>query len=142
MGTCNGCGRCCDPVVLHASQLQVGLSFPTDDAETEANREFILTHLHPMNRREGLRLADYLTAGVTVMGLPGTPGSEVFVWSMFYSCDFYDRDTKQCGAYDRRPPMCSGYPWYGEPPDPRKAIPPECSYLEDIPVTMRRRPPR
>lgn len=32
----------------------------------------------------------------------------------FFTCRHWDEDTRRCGVYDKRPKMCSGYP-YGVP---------------------------
>ena len=51
-------------------------------------------------------------------------------------CRFYDREHAACRAYGRRPPMCSGYPWYGRDPEPGWAYR-QCSYLLDVPPAER-----
>lgn len=131
MTECSGCGACCDPVVLPYTLNEIRQQLPGACAEP-LDREFALEHLTPISRREGLRRAPYFTAGgVTVLGAPGQPGSEFLAYSFFYECDRFDRETRQCTAYDDRPPMCSEYPHYGQP-DPAKAIPLMCAFRADI----------
>lgn len=108
---CNGCGACCDPVVLrgaadlviteHAAGLH-GVPRPESDAA------FALAHW--------TRIGD-------------APDGDGGLWT----CDAYDRETRECGAYDDRPQVCSGYPWYGRAPDAGRELYAECSYRADLP---------
>lgn len=93
---------------------------------------FVLTALTPIRpRREGLEKADYLSqGGRTVLGL-GLDGA-VVLFSEFYSCKFFDPVERRCTNYEGRPPMCRSYPWGGDPPDPAKALPPECEFVRDL----------
>lgn len=52
-------------------------------------------------------------------------------------CRFFDRDHQECRAYDRRPPMCSGFPWYGREPEPGRLMYGQCSYLLDVAASER-----
>jgi hypothetical protein len=51
-------------------------------------------------------------------------------------CRFYDREHMACRAYDHRPAMCSGYPWYGREPDTSRLYG-QCSFLLDVPPSER-----
>lgn len=142
MTECNGCGRCCDPVALPyrvagMGPEQIALIDPGD-------RDWVLNHLTEIRpRRDGLAMVrDYMRDGMT-WGL-GLDGRMAEVVTFFYSCDFYDPETREGLAYDERPDVCSDYPWYGMPPDASKAIPPDCEFNLDIgkpvAVTLRSRP--
>jgi hypothetical protein len=54
----------------------------------------------------------------------------------FSDCDRFDPTTRRCLAHDERPPICSGYPWYGgrnsvrQEPHP---LDPGCAFNEDVP---------
>jgi Fe-S-cluster containining protein len=55
-------------------------------------------------------------------------------------CDAFDPATRLCTAHEDRPPVCRGYPWYGEDPAGSSralALYPECSYLIDAPPSLR-----
>jgi Fe-S-cluster containining protein len=59
------------------------------------------------------------------------------------SCDMFDRTARLCTAYEGRPPVCRGYPWYGEGPSlaTTDGLPARCGYREDwqaVPLTARR----
>lgn len=123
------CGACCDPVVLPYTREEV-LRAPW--LLDPADRAFVIDALTPVRRRDGLRRASYLSAGVTVMGRPGSPESTVLAWSFFYDCRHFDPETRRCTNYDNRPPLCRDFPWYGDPPDPSKALPTECAYRADL----------
>jgi Fe-S-cluster containining protein len=47
-------------------------------------------------------------------------------------CDAFDPDTRECTAYEDRPPICSGYPWYGKTPDRERLLDPCCSFNADV----------
>lgn len=138
-GKCLGSGRCCDPVALPyryavLSEAQRSLIEPE-------NRKWIEEHLTEITpRRRGLdAVADYMKSGVTT-GIIG--GEIVSIVTHFYSCDLFDPETRKCTDYRNRPPICAGYPWYGDLPDPSKAMPHECGYGVDIgrtPVAIRQR---
>lgn len=55
------------------------------------------------------------------------------------ACDQFSRETRLCMAQDSKPPVCVGYPWYGEAPEVRGAsgMPAQCSYLADLPPAER-----
>jgi hypothetical protein len=50
-----------------------------------------------------------------------------------WSCAFFDTVHRTCKAHDKRPPVCSQYPWYGKDPHPGKIDVGRCSYLLDLP---------
>jgi len=49
-----------------------------------------------------------------------------------YRCDVFDPHTRTCTAYADRPPICSGYPWYGAQPDRERVLDPWCAYQADV----------
>lgn len=129
MTDCNGCGRCCDPVAIPATLDEARASLPRNDEERR-NRSWMLTHLTPIRRRDGLdRVADYMRRGITD-ALIG--GELVTLVTHFYECDLYDPTTRRCTDWANRPPLCGGFPWYDSPPDDTKALPLECSFRADI----------
>lgn len=141
---CNGCGGCCDPVVLPYTKDDVARMPPWQlDEAWRLNRAFILAHLTPMPRRQGLERAPHLTQGGNTWALLG--GKPVHVVSHFYSCDRYDPEARACTAYDERPPMCRDFPWYGGQPDPSRSLPHACEFhrevgREPVPVEISPRP--
>lgn len=127
-----GCGACCDPVPYTATQAELRSVMPaTLTEEGRLNRAWVLEHFTPIPRGVGLRATPEMTSGHTVAINPKTLET-VEVWTHFYECDAFDPATRSCTAYDDRPPMCGGYPWYGVRPDPTKAIPAECGYNVDV----------
>jgi Fe-S-cluster containining protein len=51
-------------------------------------------------------------------------------------CDAFDLDTRECTAYADRPPICSGYPWYGKAPDRERLLDPWCAYQADVRILL------
>lgn len=121
-----GCGACCDPVALGFTQEQARTKGA--DFLDPRNRKFILEDLTPIPTREGRARAPYLDW--MTMGI--VEGKVEMAATVFYNCRHFDAETRSCTNYDNRPPMCSKYPWYDQPPDPTKSIPPTCSYNADV----------
>jgi Fe-S-cluster containining protein len=129
MTECNGCGACCDPVITVISPQHLA-DGTAEQVVGEEEADWMRAHLTPiLPRREGLKMVASWSKGVTYF----TPGNEFLpVLSWFYRCDLYDSETRRCTDFENRPPMCRGYPWYDEKPDPRKTMPLTCSYRADI----------
>lgn len=125
MTECNGCGGCCDPVVLPFTQQQVKFAskFDIDDED----RRFVLEDLTPMRpklaleKRPEMRGRPLVDAAGDLMLLPH-----------FYTCKHFDEETRACTNYEGRPPVCRGYPWYDSGPKHGAALPPACSFNADI----------
>ena len=47
-------------------------------------------------------------------------------------------DDGRCMAYEERPLVCRGYPWYDAPPRDIPLPDAECGYLVDLPKSGRR----
>lgn len=132
MTSCNGCGRCCDPVVLPYTQEEAARLMPGRDIEADV-RDFVLHDLTPMRRRDGLAMvSDYMKEGAKTTWAPTPWDPPVITVSHFFTCRHYDQATRSCLNFENRPSICRGFPWYGSPPDDFKAIPPECSFNADL----------
>lgn len=126
---CAGCGDCCDPVWLGMTGLELahdlaiiaaGRRASTADGET--NLRFIAEHMVPLAAQPE----------TYVDGLPAA-GSGMVAWK----CDAFDPATRRCTAHDTRPPICRGYPWYGDAPPADTdakgaALYPGCSHRWDL----------
>src|SRR6476620_7842876 len=82
--TCTG--ACCDPVVMYQSQYEDMSRNP----KSHPNGRYVLNMLS--GRRPSSR----------------APGM------LEFDCKYFDRETRRCTAYDRRPKMCRTYPDEGE----------------------------
>lgn len=156
MTDCNGCGGCCDPVVLTygPGDLRTLSALPAGRLEQVAGRDeaanivFAVEHFTPIPRREGLARAPYLSQGGKTAWAADHHSEPVVAFSYFYACDRFDPDTRRCVDYENRPPLCAGYPWFGrsldDPWNVEKALPSECSYRADIgqPVEIQPNPRR
>lgn len=114
MTGCSQCGDCCESIFLSSSKRR--MRYLLANSPTEANRqdaEFILKHWHGGKRAKG----------------GGTRG---------WSCDAFDPDTRLCTAHATRPPVCSGYPWYGRQPVVSTGLlEARCTYVTRTPVMLR-----
>lgn len=123
---CNGCGACCDPFMTVYSPNDLLLHARHFDPD---ELRFMVEHLSPIRRADGRRMVAHWSSGWSEMILEGTP---TLLPAWYYRCDRFDVETRRCTDYENRPDVCRDYPWYGDPPDPNKALPPTCSYLADV----------
>jgi Fe-S-cluster containining protein len=124
--TCNGCGHCCDPVLLAKDTWERTLSavYSVDSIPDHA-------------------VANGKFAARWWFGNHTEHASEDGRQWVTIQCPFFNRVLRRCEAYDARPPICSGYPWYNfdvETAIKERPLHPECSYWEDVPVTLRPKP--
>jgi Fe-S-cluster containining protein len=115
-------------------------------ADDLADIRFALEHFTPIKRRDGLAMATYMDNGGKTSMAEDYLSPPIVAFTYFYACDRYDPVSRECTAYDERPPLCSGYPFYGKPlGDPwntNKALPEECSFRADIGQPVRVMPTR
>lgn len=125
MTECNGCGSCCDPVVLHFTQEEYA-----NQEIDPADKRWILEDLTPMPRKEAKdKEPDYYHTSMDGFWDPYTVTAGL---PFFYSCKHFDAATRECLNYEHRPPMCLGYPWHGKAPNRNTLLFPKCSFREDI----------
>lgn len=96
-----GCGLCCDPVTLRFTVADM-------DGPSAA---FAREHWRDVSD-------EYEFA----------PGTDI---KSAVRCDMFNPVTRACTAYEQRPPICSGYPWYGQQPDRARLLHPSCAYQAD-----------
>lgn len=123
---CNGCGGCCHPVTLPFTQMEAAQARNLDPRE----RHWILHELTPMSRREAKALAPW-AFNTLIYG-----GSLNNSLPFYYRCMWYDTESRRCTNYEGRPDCCRDYPWSGQPPNRNAALPPACSFNEDIGRTV------
>ncbi|MHB1937045.1 MAG: YkgJ family cysteine cluster protein [Acidobacteriaceae bacterium] len=126
-----GCGKCC--VAIKLTDIDVPHYQRWMDAFADAEHRgatispdvrHLATHFTRITKEQAVRRNQFLK---------GTRNKG----ATFYTCDWYDEETKLCLHHDQRPPMCSRYPFYGgllgadfEP------YTPDCGYLGDIGKTQ------
>ena len=106
---CARCGDCCDPVTIEASAFFGCNERARLQDVASHNDVFITQYWHPLSAWT----------------------EEDGVW-LAVRCDAFDPETRLCTAGESRPPVCSGYPWYGERPVPGKIPYLHCSYQADL----------
>ena len=124
-----GCGMCCMAIrlnvepALYDSQAEVVKDNPAALEEMSEDWRHILTHFHRITREEAVRINPHLK-GWRNKGCS------------FYTCDWFDAESRLCTHHDERPPVCRKYPFYGGALSPDKWYTPDCGYAEDIGKTQ------
>ena len=119
-GACNGCGACCRVILLEQSPEEVRqMAALTRVLGIPSDHIFAAEHWHPLTREEAMRLNPFYT-------------SRVRADAHLYTCDRLGADGR-CTAYEERPLVCRGYPWYDERPREMPLADPECGYGVDLP---------
>jgi len=118
MGLCNQCGACCQvltlqqsPKEVHATAAIAGLLGIPSDAV------FAARHWHPLTRTEAMQRNPFYT-------------SQLPADAHLYSCDQLGADGR-CQAYDERPLVCRGYPWYEQATRAMALADADCGYAVD-----------
>lgn len=143
MTECNGCGGCCDPVASFVAPVMLA-DRSADAAIGKPAAEWMRDHLTPVRpRRDGIKRAPYLRGGGT--STTTHRGQPTVLLVHFYDCEFFDRESRECRAYDLRPEMCRVYPWVGDEVNTAVSLPGPCSFradqglpVEEVPVEWRR----
>ena len=119
MGECNGCGACCRVLTLAQSPDEVRrMAVLTRVLGIPSDSQFAADHWRPLTREEAMQRNAFYTSRL--------PAS-----AHLYTCDRLGDDGR-CTAYEERPLVCRGYPWYDQPPKQMPLADPECGYLVDI----------
>ena len=119
MSLCNQCGACCRVLTLEQSPDEVrAMASITKVLGIPSDTIFAAEHWHPLAREEAMRRNPFYTSR-----LPAD--------AHLYSCDQLGNDGR-CKAYETRPLVCRGYPWYDQPPRHMELADPSCDYFYDI----------
>lgn len=119
-GACNGCGACCRVLTLDQSPEEIqGIAAITRVLGIPSDHIFAAEHWQPLTRAEAMQRNPYYT-------------SRLPEGAHLYMCDRLAADGR-CMAYEDRPLVCRGYPWYGEAPRPMALADPDCGYHVDVP---------
>lgn len=91
--------------------LTAALGIPSDYA-------FAARHWHPLSRAEAMERNPFYT-------------SRLSAGANFYWCDQLGADGR-CAAYERRPFVCRGYPWYSGEARDMPLADARCGYAYDV----------
>lgn len=126
---CVKCGDCCEIAFLPWTKTDMRRKLIEGDFSSEnsqADVKFILKYWTRLNKKESHdRLYEIM----------GYHTSDKYL----YTCQKFNRETRECEAYDERPPVCSNFPWYGNEPDDGSGLPLKCSYKQEyveVPVEL------
>ena len=119
MSLCNQCGACCRVLTLQQSPAEVqSMAALTRAIGMPSDTIFAAEHWHPLTREEAIRRNPFYTARL--------PADAHLYW-----CDRLGADGR-CTAYEERPFVCRGYPWYDQPPRDMELADPDCGYFYDV----------
>jgi Fe-S-cluster containining protein len=119
-GACNGCGACCRVIFVEQSPDEIRrMATLTRVLGIPSDHTFAAAHWRPLTREEAMRRNAFYTSR-----LPAD--------AHLYTCDQLGDDGR-CTAYEERPLVCRGYPWYGRPPGTLPLADPDCGYRVDLP---------
>ena len=127
-GACNQCGACCRVLTLEQSPDEIrATAAVTSVLGIPSDAVFAARHWHPLTRAEALQRNSFYTSQL--------PPDAHLYW-----CDQLGPDGR-CLAYEERPLVCRGYPWYGARPRPMPLPHPDCGYaVDEIEEFVIRRP--
>jgi Fe-S-cluster containining protein len=115
---CNQCGACCRVLTLEQSPEEIqAMAAVTSVLGIPSDMPFAAAHWHPLSRAEAMERNPFY-----VMRLPHE--------AHLYSCDRLGDDGR-CLAYEERPLVCRGYPWYEQPIREMELADANCGYHYD-----------
>lgn len=139
---CAGCGDCCDPVLTGWTLDELFDKAAVWEASPDPERDLPGFTAWARENRPDMPLLEALTTRKELLHNAyfildhwsdlHHPGAEDWPGRHAYLCDAFDPVLRACTAYQDRPPVCSGYPWYGHEPRERQ-LHPACSYNADVP---------
>jgi len=118
------------PLTLREMQMMRVHNKWNADTWAQESNEFALAHFTQLTIREGYRRAPWFMEAQRGKAAVVFDGERVE--PVFYECDRYDKTTRQCLAYDERPPFCRGYPHFGGELRVGQLLPEACEYRRDI----------
>ena len=118
MSLCNQCGACCRVLTVEQSAEEIqAIAAVTGVLGIPSDMIFAAQHWHPLTRAEAMRRNPLYTSR-----LPAA--------AHLYRCDQLGDDGR-CMAYEERPLVCRGYPWYGQPVREMELADQNCGYHYD-----------
>lgn len=110
MTDCARCGDCCENIQTSwdLEHLRKTAEKEGDDSPNAANYRFVRDN--------------WVDQGIDPNGAGGVT----------WTCLKFDSVGRTCTAHEDRPPVCSGYPWYGKEPFKGAWLPAACSFQADI----------
>lgn len=108
---CIKCGSCCEGLFVPNITEQELFS-----RDGDPSIEFIQQHWKVIAQEEGEQRASWVHLSKSVI---------------YLECDQFDLDLQVCTAYEERPYICSGYPFYKGLSTKADALPPKCGYRKE-----------
>src|ERR1035437_5115249 len=132
MTECAKCGDCCEKIYLTGSHTKKDLQYlyKTSDPRIDDNWERWKTKSGYKEAEREERIEKWVNANFILDHWHRVQGGGT---NTGFSCDAFDSVTRLCTAHDERPPICSGFPWYGKPPNPKTNLHKRCVFWNDVP---------
>lgn len=121
MTECSKCGLCCERIAIgwnpeEVEDMVAGWENPGVNVQEDV--AFIKKHWSLIDPK---------------------PTDHVMSSAYYAKCDMFDVENRLCMAHEDRPPVCKGYPWYGN--DPKEYIKkttlyPQCSFNADVNIML------
>lgn len=128
-GCAPGCGQCCELVALKGSPESYRFlldRFPPEAVSDDdrRNAEWIVTRMW--------RIPVAMAVEINARRVAQNPHNR------FYLCSAFNAETRQCMAYEQRPPFCRVFPWAGRSPTNPEVLGglgpfSRCGYWHDVP---------
>jgi Fe-S-cluster containining protein len=134
---CAKCGSCCEKIWLNADPRRWSAAAleGIPDPRTEDGWAYWLEHSEYADADRSAAIRRYNPDGAMRADADFIAAHFTEDCDGYWACDAYDPEHGTCTAHEDRPPLCSGFPWYGEQPSVERAdrVHRECSYLADLP---------
>ena len=125
---CKQCGKCCEVIVLSVSMERIKdlayLDNGSGFTEKESDVIFIAKNWSELSKKDAISRNPHIK---TWKGEGDIDNNEKY----FYECLRFNRETRKCSAYESRPKVCSGFPYYGKKINPKNLYSPECGFVEE-----------
>ena len=119
LNLCNRCGGCCRVLVLAQKPEEIeAMAALTMVLGIPSDYQFANRHWHALTRAAAIERNPFYTSQL--------PADANLYW-----CDRLGEDG-QCAAYEERPFVCRGYPWYGGAPSAMPLADARCGYAYDV----------
>ena len=103
------CGTCCEVVLL---------SFPKKDFKKHEDYKLLLRIWHRISKKKAIELRPQL--------------KNISKGHYFYTCNQYNKLTRSCMIYSKRPRACKGFPFYEKSVVNAQALPQGCYWANQV----------
>ncbi|MHB1418704.1 MAG: YkgJ family cysteine cluster protein [Bacillota bacterium] len=124
MGQCKKCGLCCKAIAISSGQSEeelINSIISSASLEAGGDAVFIIENWEQITQAEALEINPNLKQRIDWCKSDN-------IVEVYFKCHRLDPKTNLCIVHDKRPQVCSGYPWYGRMPHKMYFYSPNCGY--------------